>query len=269
MDIKRLLKTLIVNLLLLTSLCGQSSDWVVHKKVNLNKAPTAYAGDYQGNFFVGFADGSLTKYNNKGELLENFAFPNTTSITLIDAQNNLKPFLFQFDNQRIIVLDRFSSVPKTYTITELGVSLAMTACPAPDGDFWLIENNPQRLKKVNPNRNTLILEIQMQVGDSIQKMLAYQNFVFIAHEKGLSTLDQYGGLLYQLEVENLIGMQLFNGVLHVFSKEFILEIDPAKGDILNKLSAPYTEPLGVIKLKDQLLILNQKRLTFLELESPD
>ena len=113
--------------------------WEEVRSVDLTQNPSSYTVDYQGNFFLGFEDGKLLKYSPEGEVLENFSLSNYSSITSIDVQNNLKPFLFYFDNQRITILDRFSSVPKNYLLSDLGLEIGMAACPAPDGDFWIIE----------------------------------------------------------------------------------------------------------------------------------
>ncbi|WP_424963365.1 hypothetical protein [Ekhidna sp.] len=229
------------------------------------KTPTSYSVDYLGDFYLGFSDGGLIKYNSEGDLLENFSLSNASSITLIDVQNNLKPFLFYFDNQQITILDRFSTVPKNYPLSDLGIQLGMMACPAPDGDFWIAENNPQRLKKINPTRKNLILEVQVSIGDSIQRMQAYQNILFVAHRNGLHTFDQFGGILYSIVLDNLLTMQLIQGKLFLFSSDKILQINPVSGQLINDRKTPTSSLDGILKIGDRFLIINERTLTFYNL----
>lgn len=259
---KQHLKFLRISLLILLPILSQAQSWEKVKEINIDKAPTSCAVDYQGNFYLGYADGGLSKYDSKGVLLENFSLSNTSSISLIDVQNNLKPFLFYFDNQQITILDRFSSVPKNYQLADFGIQLGMMACPAPDGDFWIAENNPQRLKKINPNRKSTVLEIQVSLGDSLIKMQAYQNLVFVAHKNGLHTFDQYGGKLYSVSMKNLLSIQVAQGRLYLFSDEKIILLDPATGKLLSEERLPQVKLEGMMKVSDYYLVVNKRKLTF-------
>ncbi|WP_349564742.1 hypothetical protein [Ekhidna sp. MALMAid0563] len=265
MVLKQRLKFLRFSLLIFCPFLLQAQSWEKIKQVQIAKSPISYSVDYQGNFYLGFSDGGLIKYNSEGDLLENFSLSNASSITLIDVQNNLKPFLFYFDNQQITILDRFSTVPKNYPLSDLGVQLGMMACPAPDGDFWIVENNPQRLKKINPARKNLILEVQVNIGDSLQRMQAYQNLLFVAHSNGLHTFDQYGGKLYSIALDDLISMQLSQGKLMLFSSKKILQINPINGKILNELATPTSSPDGILKIGNHFLVINERTLTFFNL----
>ena len=259
------LRFLKISFLIFSPLLIQAQSWERIKEIKLAKTPTSYSADYQGNFYLGFSDGGLTKFNSQGDLLENFSLSNTSAITLIDVQNNLKPFLFYFDNQQITILDRFSTVPKNYPLSDLGIQLGMMACPAPDGDFWIAENNPQRLKKVNPGRKSLILEVQVKLGDSLQKMQAYQNLLIIAHRNGIHTFDQYGGKLYSIFLDDLLTMQLFQGQLFLYSTKKVLQINPISGKVLIEHSTPSYSLDGMLKIGDQYLIIDERTLTFYNL----
>ncbi len=238
--------------------------WEEVRSVDLAQNPSSYTVDYQGNFFLGFEDGKLLKYSPEGEVLENFSLSNYSSITSIDVQNNLKPFLFYFDNQRITILDRFSSVPKNYLLSDLGLEIGMATCPAPDGDFWIIENNPQRLKKIDPLLQTTVLEVQIQVGDSIKRMQAYQNILIIGNEKGIKVLDQFGGVIQDLEIEGFIDFQIQKGSLYSITKEEIIEIDPYKGIVKKTLVNP-SKTNAILRSKDLFLSLENERITYYRL----
>lgn len=260
METKRYLKHLKVSLILLPCWV-HSQDWEKVNEITLNQIPTAYAADYQGNLYLGFADGKLTKYDAKGSILENFALSNNSSISLIDVQNNLRPFLFYFDNQQITILDRFSSVPKNYLLSDLGLEIGMMTCPSPDGDFWILENNPQRLKKVDPLRKATVLEAQLILGDSIKQMQAYQNLLIISSQNRLHILDQFGGIVHSLKFDNLINFQLIKEQLYVFTDEKIIEIDPYKGIIKDSVAKP-SKSSPLLKSKDLFLSIENRCITY-------
>ncbi|WP_462252176.1 hypothetical protein [Ekhidna sp.] len=238
--------------------------WEEVRSIDLAQNPSSYTVDYQGNIFLGFEDGKLLKYSAEGQVLENFSLSNYSSITSIDVQNNLKPFLFYFDNQRITILDRFSSVPKNYLLSDLDLEIGMAACPAPDGDFWIIENNPQRLKKIDPLLQTTVLEVQIQVGDSIKRIQAYQNILIIGSEEGMKILDQFGGVIQDLEINGFIDFQIDKGRLYCISNEEVIEINPYKGTVKKALANP-SKNNALLKSNDLFLSLENKRITYYQL----
>ncbi|MEP1034917.1 hypothetical protein [Ekhidna sp.] len=266
MERKLHLRFLKVNLLLVLSIAGYGQVWHKISTSELKQGPSAYSTDFQGNLYLGFSDGRLTKYDPRGKVLENFSLSNNSSISLIDVQNNLKPFLFYFDNQQITILDRFASVPKDYRISDFELEIGMLACPAPDGDFWIVENNPQRLKKINPLRKITVLEVQVSLGDSISRMQAYQNILVIGDVNKLYILDQFGGILHVLKFEKLINFQIANGILYANTNWEIHEINPFKGIIISTLKKPDSGKM--LKSKAGFISIAKKTLTFYRLERP-
>ncbi len=260
MEIKRYLKLLKVSLLL-TPFWSHSQNWQKISEISLAQSPTAYTADFQGNLYLGFADGKLTRYDAKGSILENFSLSNNSSISLIDVQNNLKPFLFYFDNQQITILDRFSSVPKNYLLSDLGLEIGLMTCPAPDGDFWILENNPQRLKKVDPLLKVTVLEVQISIGDKIKRMQAYQNVLVIGDESGIRIFDQFGGTVNHLQKEDLLDFQILKGRLYAFTPDYITEIDLFDGTVLEEINNP-TSATNLMKTINGFITIQDRTLTF-------
>ncbi|WP_421763165.1 hypothetical protein [Ekhidna sp.] len=256
MGIRLLLRLLKASILLLQAYIVEAQDWQHVKTIALKKSVTAYASDYKGDFYLGFADGGFTKYDGNGNLLENFSLSNTSSITLIDVQNNLRPFLFYFDIQQITILDRFSAVPKNYHLADFGIQLGMMACPAPDGDIWVVENNPQRLKKISALRKNTVLEVQIHLGDSVNKMQAYQNLLFISHTNGLHMLDQFGGKIYSFDWTGILDFQLIGNKVLVFSKKKAIMLN-FKGEVEKEFSKPELSE-GSLKLQERFLFFEGK-----------
>ena len=209
------------------------AQWQLSKEIALPKNPVAYSTDGSGNLYFGYQDGSLVKYDPLGKELLNYSLSNQSTITLIEPQFQLRTFLFYFDNQLITVLDRFNTVPKSYPVRDFTSEIVLLACPAPDGSFWIIENNLLVLKRIDPNRKTLILETQPSLGRDIRFMKAYQNILLILDEKALHIFDQFGGLLFRIDVESN-HLTLENDKIYLLSKDEILVIDPFKGEILSR-----------------------------------
>ena len=253
------LNILMISLLLLPKI-GKAQQWEKEKAIKLKASPSTYSSDFQDNFYLGFSDGSLIKFDLNASQKENFSLPNQSAISLIDVQNNLRPFLFYYDIQQITILDRFSSVPKEYPISEFDLDLVIAACPAPDGDFWVMENNPLRLKKINPLRKTTLLEVQISVGDSIKKIQAYQNILIVGDEDGIHAFDQFGSLLYEAACKNLLNFQLINESLILLSKKESIRINLFTGKETLRSNLPERHD-GAIYLSDKLLLVKKDSLT--------
>lgn len=255
------------NILAILSIVSYAQNWQEIHSIELKDKPSTSSMDFQGNLYLGFDDGTLSKYDPSGGFLENFSLSNNSSISLIDVQNNLRPFLFYFDIQQITILDRFSSIPKNYLLQDLGLDIGMMACPSPDGDFWTLENNPQRLKKVDPLNQIHVLEVQISIGDSIQRMQAYQNILVISDENGLNIFDQFGGLIQTLKVENFINFHIESNRLYAFTRTKILTIDPFKGTVLETIDKPINTK-EMLKSKSGFLSISNKMLIYYKLDKP-
>ncbi|MEO9485848.1 MAG: hypothetical protein ABJG47_20490 [Ekhidna sp.] len=265
---KLCLRFLKISLLIALSFTLEGQQLEETNSISLKQPPSSYSIDFQGNLYVGFDDGRLSKYDAHGRFLENFSLSNNSSITLIDVQNNLRAFLFYFDIQQVTILDRFSSVPKNYPLSDFSLEISMMACPSPDGDFWIIENNPQRLKKINPLRKATVLEAQISIGNTIRRMQAYQNILVIGDESGLHLFDSFGGIVQTIPIENLIDFHIAGGQLYAFTANQILEINPFKGVVNATIDQP-KESKMLLKSRNGFVSVLNKKLTFYESASSE
>lgn len=254
---KKLISGLLkVSLLLFSSLLfGQ--EWRKLPSPNIRLTPTAHSADIQGNFYLGFQDGRLTKYNHAGEEQQTFSLSNQAPISLIEAQNSLKLFVFNFDNQKITYLDRFSSTPRTYFLADYTIPIGMMACPTPDGNAWVAENNPRILRKIDLLRKSTILEVQTSIGDSIRFMRTQHNLLIIADEQGVHVFDQFGAKKHFIAAINVNYIQLINDQLFFSSNDRIITFDPYSGKILKTQSAPTKAVRVAIRLPDKYLLIGE------------
>lgn len=246
---------------------ANSQEWKSEKTVNLSQQPTAYSIDINGSMYFGFKDGSMVKYDHMGTELVNYSLSNYSSISLIEPQNSLKLFLFYYDNQQISLLDRFSTVPKKYWLKDFGIDLAVIACPTPDGSFWVVENNPIRLKKIDVLRQATLLEIQTNLGNQIKAMRVYQNLLIVSDEKGLHVFDQYGSALYTINQLTPNYFQFQNGDIICYNKGTLYTIELSSGKIMKEITTPINEASGAFIYNDTLIFIQKKRLEYYSLEN--
>lgn len=225
--------------------------------------PISYSVDIQDNIYIGLEDGTMLRFDSKGDQTLSYSLPNQSSITLIEAQNTLKTFLFYADNQQIITLDRFSTVPKIYDLAEYGVSFGLMACPSPDENFWVVENNPMRLKKIDPLRKINILEIQTNLGDSIKFMKSYKNLLLVLGNEEMHILDQFGSTLKRLSLDASY-FQIVDNHLVLISRGQLLTVDPFSGEEVKKEIPPFQEVLNVLKTHQRTFFIKENSILVYE-----
>ena len=200
----------------------------------LPSEPTAYSIDSENNAYLGFANGGLRKFSPAGKEVLRFSIPNQSSITLLEAQNNRKIFLFYRDIQRIVLLDRFSTIPREYTISDFGIPYAESACISPDGTFWIAENNPRILKKIDPLRKIVVHEVQHNLGDSITMMRTFGNLLLIADENGLQILDQFGNHNGTVKAKDISYLHVVKDQVFVTYPAGLMHINPYRMEIVGQ-----------------------------------
>ncbi len=258
-----ILKLLTVSLLF--PLLTQGQDWSKISEVKLVEEATSISIDSEGNLYIGFSTGHLKKFTNKGEQVEVYSLPNRSPITLAEAFNNRKIFLFYRDIQQIHLLDRFTSVPRQYPIADFNLYFANLACNTPDGSFWILENNPQRLIKIDPLRKSIIHEIQVELGDSINFMRAIQNLVLIADENGLHVFDLFGNYLSNFDLKDCTYVQAYKDELLVTYDFGLAKVDPYKSSITEVVEFPGPKN-AILKLASGFATLNQTSLSFYSID---
>ncbi|MEM6736040.1 MAG: hypothetical protein AAGC64_02410 [Bacteroidota bacterium] len=238
------------------------AQWKVVREVMLDQTPTAFSADINADIYIGYNDGSLVKYDVNGEELINYSLPNLSKISLIDPQFQLRTFLFYYDIQQITILDRLNSVPKNYSVKDLGTGLVNMACPAPDGTIWLIENNPLLLKHIDLNRKMLIQETQPSLGKDIRAMRTYQNILLIVDESGLHVLDQFGSTLFFYKGTNINSMSIWKDSVYFEYSGKIMEMDLFDRRVISALKSPMEDIHGFIYVNKTYLFFTKNKLTY-------
>lgn len=264
---KHVLNLLITSFFFALTATGQSL--IVEKKEKLPLPASSFSIDSEENIYLGFVDGQLKKYPNDDSKPHTFSFPNQSAITIVEAQNNRKIFLFYRDIQQISMLDRFSTIPKNYQVNDFISNYAESACISPDGMFWIAENNPRILKKIDPLRKIVIHEVQHFLGDSISNMRTLGNLLLLADENGLQILDQFGNLVGTVELKGITYIQLINDKVLLTHRHGATLIDPFKVEVIDD---PYLKliPMGsaILKLKNKFVVIDDENITYYSLTKP-
>jgi hypothetical protein len=226
----------------------------------LNDQITSVSTDNKGNFYVGTASGRMARYDSTCQLLENYAFPNQSAITLIEAQNRLRLFLFKRDNQSVTILDRFSAIPKTYWLSNFGIDYGLMACPSVDNNLWVIENNPQVLSKIDLLKNEKILQLQIELGDSISFMRAVQNILLVASEDGTYLIDQFGEPLARYDARRLNHIQVSNDWIGIHEQDTLRIINLFYPDNEKKFRVPSGLTYAIFLTENTLLGISNNRI---------
>ncbi|MEP1097058.1 MAG: hypothetical protein ABJG78_18210 [Cyclobacteriaceae bacterium] len=260
----RILRLLMVSTFL--PLISNGQEMVEKWQEKFQRPPTAYSIDSENNSYLGFENGSLQKFSSKGSEILSFSFPNQSSITQIEAQNNRKVFLFYRDIQQIVLLDRFSAVPKKYGLLDFGINYAESACINPDGTFWLAENNPRLLRKIDLLRNSVIHEVQHELGDNISIMRAFGNSLLVASENGLHVLDQFGNLNGTIKLDGITYLQSTNDEVLVTYAEGLVRIDPFKIEIIEEVtSEEFANSKAIMKFGSEYFVIDDQRIALYSL----
>ena len=230
-------------------------------EIKLDAKPTAVSIDTESNIYLGFENGDLRKFSSDGIEKESFSLPNRSPISLIEARDNRKIFLFYYDAQEVLLLDRFNSIPTRYPVSELGAYLVIGACNAPDGSIWVLENNPQRLKKIDPLRKIVIHEVQTNLSDSIHFMRVHQNLLFIVDENGINTYDQFGNFIGTKEIEGASYLHVWKNKLLITCKKGLTILDPYNMDEFGekRVSSP---KIAIFGLDSSLAIIKERGIIF-------
>ncbi len=167
------------------------AQMVVEKNVTGPRV-TSQSVDRRNNFYLAYQNGTVAKYDTVGNEIVNFSPTRLGQVSLLDAWNPLKTFLFYEEFQSIVVLDRFMAPTSEYDLTGKSQSFIRLACPSQDNSFWLVDDSYNGLLKFDPIEQKIQSRIpfnaSMPLNGKILFIREYQNVLF--------ALLQGGGVAY-------------------------------------------------------------------------
>lgn len=187
--------------------------------------------DQDGNVYTVNKSGTLTKWDLTGSPLLTFSPPKLGSVTLLEAWQGLRPFLFYRDFQEFILLDRFLTSSSNYDFPSLGIGYVQLATLGFDNNLWVIDVNDFSLKKIDLLYKAIInntsLEFLLKPDlHEINFMREYQNLLFINDEiTGIMVFDNFGNYLRSIEVSGLTQLGFFKNEAYYLKNQKLNFID--------------------------------------------
>ncbi|MGB0521664.1 MAG: hypothetical protein ACPGJS_01830 [Flammeovirgaceae bacterium] len=142
--------------------------------------------------------GAVVKLDSLGNQLAIYSPPQNNDISLIEAWQAVKVFLFYEETQSFTLCDRFLGNCMSYNFPETMGYVSMATLAA-DGSIWLFDQDDFAIKKYNIRTQQITLEnpINLLIDEpefAVQYMREYQNQLFILSEEHLYQFDLFGNL---------------------------------------------------------------------------
>ncbi|MBW8050503.1 MAG: hypothetical protein FVQ77_09220 [Cytophagales bacterium] len=184
------------------------------------KSPDKVSVDRYNNIFVCDGDGNVNKYDTAGNTKLTYSPQKIGSISLIEAWNSVKIFLFYKDFQEYVMLDRFLAPISIYNFDLSSIGFARTATLAADNNLWIIDDSDFSLKKHDIQLQTITIETPLDLlldarDYDINFMREYQNMLFINdYNSGILVFDNLGNYKKKLPFTRLESFGFLNEELY-------------------------------------------------------
>ncbi len=221
---------LIFTLLFFTREADKKLQLIREIKIN---TPSKASIDRAGNIYVVDNTDQLYRFDPIGEFQLDYSPPKPAEITLMEAWQGLRIFLFFRDLQEYSFLNRYlANQQGNYSFINIG--FVEMAAPSYDNNIWLIDQVDFSMKKydifkqetlsttpfdllLNPEQYeiTFIKEYQnkVYVGDRNSGILLFDNFGnFIRKysQPGLNSFNFYKDIIYFIDNGKIILINLYN-----------------------------------------------------------
>lgn len=226
-------------------------------------------GDIQGvsidrtnNFYISLGNGSIQKYDINGKHLLTFSPQKQAEITLFEAWQTVKIFIFYRDVQQYQFLDRFL-VPSPYLdISKGDIGFARLATLGNDNNLWLIDDTDLSLKKYDLNLNKVVIKTPFySISDNISSInfiREYQNMVFMnAPGFGLLIFDNLGNFDKNIAIPEISYFNFLKDELYFLSAGELTFLDVYK-NTKRKITVPPSEDYKFVLVASGTIALFSK-----------
>lgn len=216
--------------------------WNLESEVVLEEEISSVSLDNQDYLYVGLSSGGLIRYLPSGEEDQYYALANNSAITLTETWNRMKVFTFFRDQQRIEILDRFTTTPRSVNLANGEIPYVWLAAPGIDNSLWVLSTSLKELRKYDDQNLNLLFAVPLQDQLAIEKpifMRAFKNHLLLVDEQsGILFFDQFGSNLGHFAAEGLRYFQIRENRLVFLSGDWVMEVDPETRLETSKLKAP-------------------------------
>ena len=165
--------------------------------------------DRQGHVYIASSNGDIDRYDPKGNLAYHFSPDQKGNVSLIEAWQGLRTFVFYRDFQQYLFLDRFLNAPNRLNLGNDLSRYYQWATLAGDNNLWLVDQQELSLKKFDIEINEFMLETPFNLNldpenFELTHIREYQNLVFISDfNSGVLVFDNLGNYMETLSVTGL------------------------------------------------------------------
>ena len=164
--------------------------------------------DRLNNIYLVDDRGGIDKYDSDIKLVLQYSPQQLAEISLIEAWNPLKVFIFYQDFQEYIFLDRFLTATSRFNVREFS-NYTRAATISADNNVWLLDYADFSLKKYDVILNqitiaTSLSQVLSQDDNDIRYLREYQNLLFLADfHHGIFVFDNLGNYLRKIETDSV------------------------------------------------------------------
>ena len=187
--------------------------------------------DQDGHVFTVGKRGTLIKWDQKGSPLLTFSPSKLGTVTLLEAWQGLRTFLFYRDFQEFVLLDRFLTSSSNYDFPSLGIGYVQMATLGIDNNLWVIDINDFSLKKLDLHFKAITSNTSLEFFlkpylHEINFMKEYQNLLFLVDEiTGIMVFDNLGNYLRSIEVPGITQLGFYGNEVYFLKNQKLNFID--------------------------------------------
>lgn len=163
--------------------------------------------DRPGDIYLILKDGQIHKYDKDGKLM--VLYRHKTLPTLFDPRDGARLFAYYRQNQEYDYLNPAFDITDSFRIDSAFAIEPWLICPAGDHKLWILDAADHSLKKINPKKSAVELEVVIDaalIEDAtvFSTIREYQGFVFLLNPKrGIHIFNGLGKYLRTIEEKSI------------------------------------------------------------------
>ncbi len=179
--------------------------------------------DNGGNVFVSNKDGEIFKFDAYGKKLETYSPQKKANISLLEAWNSIKIFVFFKELQEYVMLERFLTTKSNLNFENTDIGFARLATMGSDYNLWLFDDSDFSLKKFDIQFSKTIFKAPLDLifGNKdydLTFIREYQNYLYVNDKNsGVLVFDLYGNYKKNIAIKNVEQFSFYENKLISFS----------------------------------------------------
>ena len=215
--------------------------------------------DRQGHIYLANEAGEINKYDMDGKLMVTYSPTKPATITLLEAWQGIRVFVYYNDFQEYLLLDRFlTPTPPIKLASELAFAKLTTL--AADDKIWVIDEAGYSLKKWDAVQRRVFIETPFSFLSQfpvleVNYLREYQNLLFINDiQSGVLVFDNLGNYLKTMVHKNLTYFNFSGDQMYFLDNQHLQLVNVYNGE-LQEISLPTKDKFNQALLTKNRLIL--------------